>query len=200
MRDEEGARRLIKLSRALVLFLVVSVVVSATFVVWNVVNWFISPIGGVDVALSIVSGVRSERPLVFAGGILLLLFVIAYGFFSIGGFLLMMREAFDKQVHISVTDSGVSVHRDGSRSWQSSGVEIPLDAITSVEYLDPEESSIRVELGDWRSKQFFAGRSRSWIRIERTDGATVYVGSDRPFELAETIARMAPDVETTYPF
>jgi hypothetical protein len=79
-------------------------------------------------------------------------------------------------------------------------VEIPFDAITGVEYLDPEESSARVELTDWRAQRFFAGRSRNWIRLERGNDPTVYIGSDRPSELAETIARRVPGVENAEPF
>lgn len=84
--------------------------------------------------------------------------------------------------------------------FDPSGVDVPLDEITTVEYLDPEESSHRLELRDWRAPKYFGGRGRSWIRIEREGKPAVYVGSDRPIELADTIVRNAPNVERAEPF
>lgn len=162
-------------------------------------------VGGVDVAQLIVNGIRSERPLVFAGlvfaGLVLVgVVVVAYGVLSTVGFVWRMRRALDEEVHTRGTDTDVRVTRTGSGYRQSSGMAIPFDAITSVEYLDPDESSTRIEFGDWRSKQFSAGRSTDWVRIGRDGDSTVYIGSGRPMELAEAIARSAPDVERAKPF
>jgi hypothetical protein len=194
--DEAGARTLISWMRVFVLFVIVVTLVSTVVVAGT----FVSVIGGVDVVLAVASGLRAERPPLFAGLLVFGVLVVGYGVFSIVGYLLQMRRAFDEEVHVRVTENGVRVRREGSRYWQSSGMEIPFDAITAVEYLDPDESSTRLELGDWRAQKFFAGRSRNWIRIERSDGPAVYVGSDRPLELAETVAERAPGVATPEPF
>ena len=190
MKDEAGAGRLIGLTRVFVLFAIVVTLVG----VGLVGSSFVAMVGGVDVVLSLADDVRFQRPLLFGGVVLVALFVVGYSVFSILGFVRGMRRAFDEAVHVRVTDAGVTVRREGSGYWQSSGVEIPLDDIAAVEYADPDESSLRVEFGDWRSPKFFAGRSRDWVRIERAGGPAVYVGSDRPVELAETIARSAPGV------
>lgn len=200
MRDDEGARSLISVTRVSVLFLVLYTLASVVLVGVVAAFMFASSVGGVDVALSIVEGIRSERPRVFVGVLVVGLGTVGLGLLLIVGFVLQTRRAFDKQVHIRVTDSDVTVRREGGSYWESSGVEIPFDAITSVEYLDPDESSIRIELGDWRAKRFYAGRSQQWIRIERGTDSPVYVGSDRPVELAETVARKAPGVENAEPF
>jgi hypothetical protein len=194
--DEAGAASLIRGTRVLVLFVIVMTLVSAAFVALT----FVSTVGGVDVVLAIVNGIRAERPSLFVGLLVVGLLVVGYGVFSTAGFLLQMRRAFDEEVHVRVTGAGISVRRDGSRYWQSSGEEIPFDAVTAVEYLDPDESSTRLELGDWRAPKFFAGRSRDWVRIERAADPAVYVGSDRPVELAETVARQAPGVANPEPF
>ena len=196
MKDEAGAASLIRGTRVLVLFVIVMTLVSALFVALT----FVSTVGGVDVVLAVVSGIRTERPSLFVGLIVVGLLVVGYGVFTIVGFLFQMRRVFDEEVRVRVTETGISVRRDGSRYWQSSGVDVPFDAVTAVEYLDPDESSTRLELGDWRSPKFFAGRSRNWVRLERTGGSAVYVGSDRPVELAETVARQVPGVVTPEPF
>lgn len=200
LRDEKGARSLIRISKKLLLFLIVITLASIGLVVVVSVGGLVSAVGGIDVALSIVEGIRSEQPLAFVVIIFMGLLFVGYSIFLIFGLVLQMNREFDKKVHIRVTDNGVSVRREGSSYWQSSGVEIPFDAITSVEYLDQDESSTRLELGDLRSKQFFAGRSQNWIRIERETGPAVYVGSDRHFELAELIARHARTVKNAEPF
>jgi len=192
MKDEEGARNKIRLTRIAVAFLVIFTVVSLVLVAVNATN----VLGGTDVVLSILNGIWSEQP-VF---ILVALLAVAFGLFSIVGFVRAMGRAFDERIHTRVLGTGVTVQREGSSFGQSSEVEIPFDAITTVEYLDPVESSTRVELADGLAKQFFAGRSRNWIRLERATGSPVYIGSDRPMELAETIARRAPSVETAKPF
>ena len=194
--DEAGAASLISGTWVLVLFMIVMTLVAAVFVGGT----FVSTVGGVDVVLAIVSGIRAERPSLFVGLLVFGLLVVGYGVFSIGGLLFRMRRAFDKEVHVRVTENAISVRRDGSGYWQSPGVEIPFDAVTAVEYPDPDESSTRVELGDWRAKKFIAGRSRSWVRFERAGGPAVYVGSDRPIELAETVARRVPGVANPEPF
>ena len=196
MKDEAGAGRLTGLTRVFVLFMIVVTLVGVVLVGRS----FVSMVGGVDVVLSLASDVRFQRPTLFGGIVLVGLFVVGYGVFSIVGFVRGMGRAFDEEVHARVTDAGITVRREGSGYWESSGVEIPFDDIAAVEYADPDESSLRVEFGDWRSPKFFAGRSRDWVRIERADGPAVYVGSDRPVELAETIARSAPDVGSAEPF
>jgi hypothetical protein len=196
MKDEAGAGRLTGLTRVIVLFVIVVTLVGVVLVGRS----FVSMVGGVDVVLSLASDVRFQRPTLFGGIVLVGLFVVGYGVFSIVGFVRGMGRAFDEEVHARVTDAGITVRREGSGYWESSGVEIPFDDIAAVEYADPDESSLRVEFGDWRSPKFFAGRSRDWVRIERADGPAVYVGSDRPVELAETIARSAPDVGSAEPF
>jgi len=200
IQDEEGARSHIRFTRVAVLLLVVFTLASMVLLMRSAAATFVSAVGGTDVALSILDDIRSEQPLEF--GILLLvgLLIVAFSVFLIGGFMLQMRRAFDEQTHVRVTDTGVTVRREGGRYWQSSGVDVPFDAITSVEYVDPDQSSIRVRPGDWRAQKFFAGRSRNWVRIERDDDSAVYVGSDRPLALAETIVRGAPRVETAEPF
>lgn len=196
MKDEAGAGRLTGLTRVIVLFVIVVTLVGVVLVGRS----FVSMVGGVDVVLSLASDVRFQRPTLFGGIVLVGLFVVGYGVFSIVGFVRGMGRAFDEEVHARVTDAGITVRREGSGYWESSGVEIPFDDIAAVEYADMDESSLRVEFGDWRSPKFFAGRSRDWVRIERADGPAVYVGSDRPVELAETIARSAPDVGSAEPF
>lgn len=201
IRDEGGAGRPIRFTRVAVLFLVLFTLASIVLVVVSAASMFTSATGSVEVVLTLLESVRSERPLAFVG--LPLFFVVLpplVGLLLIVGFVRAMGRAFDERIHVRVTEDRVTVQRYGSRYWQSSGVEIPFDAITAVEYLDPEGSSTRLELGDWRDQRFFAGRSRNSIRIERGDGPAVYIGSDRPTELAETIARGVPAVENAEPF
>jgi len=199
--DEAGAKRLIRFTRVAVLFLIVFTLASFALVVVNAASMFTPATDGIEVILAVLEAVRSGRPLAFLGlPILFVVLPLLVGSLLIVGFLRAMGRAFDERIHVRVTDGGAAVQRDGSRRWQSSGVEIPFDAITAVEYLDPEESSTRIELTDWRAQRFFAGRSRNWIRLERGDGPAVYIGSDRPVELAETIARRAPGVEKAEPF
>lgn len=192
MKDESGAKSKIKFVRIFVLFLVVFTLASTVLVVVNATSMF----GGVDAVLSILDTIWAEQPIFLLVGLL----IVSYGLFTIVGFLRAMGRAFDKRIHVRVTETGVTVQREGSGHWQSSGVEIPFDAITTVEYLDPDASSTRIELSDVRAQQFFAGRSQNWIRLERANDSAVYIGSDRPVELAETIAQRAPSVGTVEPF
>jgi len=196
MRDEAGARRLIGWTRVFVLFMLVVTLVATLLVA----RTFVSAVGGVDAVLAVVNGIRAERPSLFVGLVVVGLLTAGYGVVSTVGFLHRMRGAFDRTVHVRVTENGLSVRREGSGYWQSPGVDVPFDAVTAVEYRDPDESSTRMELGDWRARRFFAGRSRNWIRIERADASAVYVGSDRPVELAETISRRVPGVTNPEPF
>ena len=196
MKDEAGAASLIRETRVLVPFVIVATLVSAAFVALT----FVSTVGGVDVVLTVVNGIRAERPSLFVGLLVVGLLVVGYWVFSIVGFVRRMRRAFDEEIHVRVTENGISVRRDGSGYWRSSGVDVPFDAVTAVEYLDPDESSTRLELGDWRAPKFFAGRSRNWVRLERTGDPAVYVGSDRPVELAETVAGRVPGVANPEPF
>lgn len=200
MRDQEGASNLITVTRVLGLFLIVSTLGSLVLVVGVGALMFVDMAGGIDVALAVVDALLTERPLPIVGFLLFGVATIVLGLLLIVGFVRQMGRVFDRQIHVQVTDGGVTVQRTGSPYWRSPEIEIPFDAITSVEYVDPDESSLRLELSDWRAKRFFAGRSRSWIRLERGDDSAVYIGSDRPIELAETIAQRAPGVEHAEPF
>lgn len=196
MDDEAGARKLIGWTRVLVLFLIVASLVSAVLVVGT----FVSTVGGVDVVLAVVDRIRAERPSLFVGLLVLGVLVVGYGVFSVVGFVRRMRRAFDEAVHVRVTETGLVVRREGGGYRRSQGVDVPFEAVTAVEYLDPDASSTRLEIGDWRARKFFAGRSRNWVRIERTGEPAVYVGSDRPVELAETVADRVPGVADPEPF
>lgn len=196
VEDEAGAGRLVGVTRVVVPLVVVVTLAGVGIVAGR----FVSAIGGLDVALAIVGGIRSENPLVFVGGLLVGLVLVGYSAFLLVGFARQPRRAFEGRVHVRVTDAGVTVERDGSRLGQSSRVEVPFDAISAVEYLDPDESSTRVDVRELRAPKFLAGRSRDWVRLDRSGDPAVYVGSDRPIELAETIVRRVPDVETAEPF
>jgi hypothetical protein len=95
-------------------------------------DWF-APIGVVDLTVSIMTSLWSERPIEFVGIVLIILFSVFYMIALLGGFLLSMRGTFDKQVYTRVTDSGVSVRREGSWLGQSSRADIAFGAITGVE-------------------------------------------------------------------
>lgn len=69
----------------------------------------------------------------------------------------------------------------------------------AVEYNDPA-GDLRVTLGDIRAKQFIGGRAADWVRIERDGASAVYVGSDRPRELAGIVADLAPNVDGPQPY
>lgn len=200
MTDEAGARKLVGWTRVAVVVVVLVSLVAVVLVGGRILDTFLSTVGGTDAALALGEEIVSEQPLVAGVVAVIGLAVVAFGGLSVVGFLRQLNRAVDTQIHTRVTDDGVAVRRSGSQYWRSSGVAIPFDAITAVEYLDPEASSTRVEVGDWRSKQFFGGRSRNWVRLERAGEPTVYVGSDRPLELAETVARNAPEVETADPY
>lgn len=170
--------------------------ISGVLVLWIMMRM----VGGVGEVLTIANDIRADSPLVFVGFVLFGVLIVGYLVFSIGGFIHQLRRAFDEEVHTVVTETNVQVTRTGGRRRQSSGVTIPFEAVTAVQYLDPERSSTRLEFGDVRSEQFFAGRSTDWVRIERANEPAVYLGSDRPFEVAEMIARSAPAVEFAEPY
>lgn len=150
--------------------------------------------------VDVVTTIASDLPL----PVLLSLGVFAVLFFGLPlvGVVNVVRRGSltpKNEVHTRVTDSGVDIDRTGGYRGHSPGVTIPFEAITTVEYCDPE-GDLRVNLEDARSKKFIAGRSRDWVRIGRSDGRAVYVGSDRHRELAGTIADLAPAVDGAEPF
>ncbi|PSQ19626.1 hypothetical protein BRD00_00945 [Halobacteriales archaeon QS_8_69_26] len=103
------------------------------------------------------------------------------------------------RVHTRVTDRGVEIDREGARVMGSAGLTVPFESVTAVEYSDPEGDP-KVNLEDARAKKFIAGRSSDWVRIGRYDDPAVYVGSDRPRELADVVAGLAPNVAEAEPF
>lgn len=200
MRDEAGAGSLVGWVRIAVAFLIISTFVSLVLVVVVATQGLATSVGGFGPLQDFLGDIAGEQTgavlvLVVAG---LLFLIMGVGFVWL--FVKNVGRAVSKEVHIQVTDDGVSVSRSGSQYWQSSGVDIPFDSITTVEYVDPDESSFRMELRDFRAPKFFAGRSRNWIRLERTTGPAVYIGSDRPRELANTIAQRVPGDVTPTPF
>lgn len=208
IKDEAGASRMISFSKAFFVFMIVFSIVSVVLVAGSVMSTFASAFGGVDGIWSAVASIYAQQPLVIAGAGLAVLLMVLYFLVGVFGIRKGMSRAFSEEVTVRVTDSGLSVRQEGGHAqskwmitpYDPSGVDVPFESITAVEYTDPNESSLRTELGDWRSPKFFAGRSQDWIRIERSEGPAVYVGSDRKRELAETIVRHSPNVETAEPF
>lgn len=198
--DQGGAATMIKFVRIAVVFMILMTLVSIVLVFVVGANMFVSAAGGMDVALSILRKWWAERPLPMMAFGLAVLGGLVFGLLLIVGFVLNLRRAFDEQVTVRVTDAGLGVQREGGRWYQPSGIEVLFDVITAVEYVDPDESSFRIEFRDWRAPKFFAGRSQNWIRIERRGEPAVYVGSDRPRKLAETIARRVPGDVTAEPY
>jgi len=200
MRDEEGAGGILSRIRILVAFLVVASLAAAVLVSIEILQRVAGLFGGMAALRALVARLGADRPLLLAafavGGLLLLVVCVA----AVRLLVTNLRRALDAVVHVRVTEDGVRVTREGSQYWQSSGVEVPFDAITAVEYVDPEASSFRAELGDARAPKFFAGRSRDWVRLERAQGPAVYVGSDRPRELAEAIAQEVPGGLSATPY
>lgn len=194
MRDETGAGSLIGWVRILIAFLIVSSLGAVALVVFvGSQGGEFAPVDGfVD---GLVTGQSGVVAFVVAGIVFLLV-----GVAFVWLFVKNVGRAVGKEVHTQVTDDGVSVSRTGSQYWQSSGVDIPFDVITSIEYVDPEASSFRMELRDFRAPKFFAGRSRNWIRLERAHGPAVYIGSDRPQELAAAIAQRVTGNVRVEPF
>jgi len=201
--DDEGASRLITVTYVLLAVLTLGSVATFVVVVGATASVFARTMGGFGPAVSVVTTLLAEHPLIVAGGLLVALSTGAYLLVSVPALAGRLRQSIDQQVHVRVTDTSVSVRREGNhvrQPGQASAVDIPLGAITAIDYLDPDESSTRLELGDVLAQKFIAGRSRNWIRIERDGDPAVYVGSDRHVELAETIARLSPGVENAEPY
>lgn len=135
-----------------------------------------------------------------------LLFLVVFGLLLVGtplvAVLVVVRRGSlgqTDEVHTRVTDDGVEIDREGGYFGQSSGVTVPFGAITAVEYSDPD-GDLKVNLGDVRAEKFIGGRAGDWVRIGRSDGPAVYVGSDRPRALAEVVADLSPNVDGAEPF
>jgi hypothetical protein len=113
---------------------------------------------------------------------------------------------FGRRVHVRVTDTGVDIELNWYGLDRSSGVEIPFADIVGVEFTVPDGSHIRVKPGEttganrYMTPQHDQGTYRDGIRIERTGDDPVYVGSERPADLAEAIVERTPRVERAEPF
>lgn len=200
MRDEEGAGGLTGRLRIFVVVFTVVTLVAAGFVVWGWVDGALASVGGAGAVWESFGDLAAGNPLFLLGFAIAALVIIVFTVLSIRGLSGAFDRELNKQVRVRVTDAGVTIERSGSRNWESAGEAVPFDSITAVEYVDPEESSFRVELGDVRAPKFIAGRSRDWVRIERADAAAVYVGSDSPRELAAAIAERVPGGVTPTPY
>ena len=150
----------------------------------------------VDLVATIISGLPPSA----------LVFIVVFAVFMIGAPLLMVWMAIKRgglthkdKIHTRVTDGGIEIDREEGYLGQSSGVTIPFEAITAVEYNDPEGSP-KMNLEDIRAEKFIGGRAGDWVRIDRTDAPAVYVGSDQPRALAEVVADLAPGVDRAQPF
>jgi hypothetical protein len=183
-----------------VAFLIAVSLVPAVFLLAGMLRRTATVVGGTGALRAVASSVAADQPVVVAAFVLAGVVVLLVSAAVVPLLVRSVRRALDREVHVRVTDGGVGIERTGSRYWQSPGVAIPFGAITTVEYVDRDESSFRVELGDVRAEKFFAGRSREWVRLERADEPAVYVGSDRPRELAEAIAQRVPGDVTARPF
>lgn len=159
------------------------------------------------ISLSGLGGVLVSGP-----GLFTVLFVVVFGLVVVAGVLLVAGMAvkgggsktslslgYSDEIHTRVTDSAVEIDREGGYIGQSSGVTIPFETVTSVEYNDPD-GDLRMNIGDVRAKKFIGGRSGDWVRIGRSDGPAVYVGSDQHRRLADVVAGLAPHVERAEPF
>lgn len=150
----------------------------------------------VDVGTAVASGLPLATVLFM--GVFVLLFV---GILLLG-LLMVVKQGgltFRDEIHTRVTGSSVDIDRDGGYLGQSSGVTIPFETVTTVEYNDPQ-GDLRMNLEDIRAKKFIGGRGGDWVRIGRSDGPAVYVGSDRSRELAAVVADLSPHVERAEPF
>ena len=179
----------------------VSIVATLLFVPLAVVLffWVVAERSGnsiVDVATTVVSGLPLS----------VLAFLVVFAIFYVGTSLLVLVMAvrrgsltYRDEIHTRVTDSGVTIDRDGGYPWQSAEVTIPFEAITAVEYNDPE-GSLKMNLEDVRAEKYIGGRAQDWVRIERRNSPAVYVGSDRPRNLAAVVADLAPGVDRARSF
>ncbi|MFB6196621.1 MAG: hypothetical protein ABEI80_10650 [Haloplanus sp.] len=169
---------------ALVVFFVIAVVVSGN----SVVDLLAAVASGLPLSLVLFGAVFG---IVVVGSLLAAVVMVVKG----GGVGLGSSE----QIHTRVTDSAVEIDREGGYLGQSSGVTIPFETVTTVEYNDPD-GDLRMNLGDVRAKKFIGGRGGDWVRIGRSDGPAVYVGSDQPRRLADVVAGLSPGVDRAEPF
>jgi hypothetical protein len=198
--DDGGAGGLVGWVRVAVALLAVGSLVAAALVVTAAVRGVAAEVGGTGPLREFAVRLVADRPAVAVGVALAgLLFLIA-GAALVRSFAANVGRALETEVRVRVSDDGVRVRRTGGQRWQSSGVDVPFADVVAVEYVDPEESSFRVELGDMRGPKFFAGRSRRWVRLERAGGPAVYIGSDRPRDLAAAVAEQVPGDVTARPF
>jgi hypothetical protein len=200
IKDEEGAGSLVSWVRIVIVFMVIVSLVSIALVAIVATRGMAVELGGMSVLQQFVGELLANQTIVVGAFLLATVLFLLIGGAFVWLLVKNVGRATDKEVHIQVSDDEVSVERKGSQYWQSSGVDVPFDTITTVEYLDSQESSMRLELGDFRAPKFFGGRSRDWIRLERAQGPAIYVGSDRPRELAEAIARHVPGNVSAKPF
>lgn len=139
---------------------------------------------------------RGSLAMLGAGATVLFLFVgVLYGTLSLG-------------YRVRVTDGGVQIRPVGDLFWEGQSLDVPFEAVSRVQYNDPEGPYLYGKSGEEAAgAEFFkivpnTSYSKSMntyhdgVRIERVDGPPVYVGSDRHVELAETIAERSPDVES----
>jgi hypothetical protein len=192
MSESENAGRLMGWLRKSIPVLVLLTLVAVVLVGFSILQQFAASLGGTSGLMNLANNILGDGIVVVGafvlGGIVMLLISGA----MVRSLIRNVRGALETEVGVQVSDNGVRVIRSGAQSWQSSGVDIPFDAITAIEIVDPEESSFRMEMSDGRAPKFLAGRSKQWVRVERDPGKTVYIGSDRPQELAETIAAQVP--------
>lgn len=192
MRDVAGAGNLISKTRLLFSGLIVITVAAVAYMGMTMVSTAAGAVGGTDELLTVVRGMVAGHPLVAVGLLAIVVIAVAWFVLSILGIGWQLRKTFDTEIHIRVTSRGLAVERAGSRLGQSSGVEVPFETITALELPDWDDSATGITLADANAVKFLAARSQSWIRVERADGAALYLGSDSPRELAETIAHNAP--------
>lgn len=199
MRDVAGAGNLISKTRLLFSGLIVITVAAVAYMGMTMVSTAAGAVGGTDELLTVVRGMVAGHPLVAVGLLAIVVIAVAWFVLSILGIGWQLRKTFDTEIHIRVTSRGLAVERAGSRLGQSSGVEVPFETITALELPDWDDSATGITLADANAVKFLAGRSQSWIRVERADGAALYLGSDSPRELAETIAHNAPPFRAPRP-
>lgn len=135
---------------------------------------------------------------------------------GVGGVVLlgvMLYSTFGQGVRLRVTDAGVEVRPYGVRIGDATPVQVPFEAIESVEYNEPDGPFMYVRNDDVPEAESYmverghpgahneAGSEKAanyyWtgVRIGRNDGPPLYVATGRPVELAETVAARAPTVE-----
>jgi hypothetical protein len=144
--------------------------------------------------VGVVGVVPAYSGLVWLPGVVLVIFAVA------------AYIAFGRRAHVRVTDTGVDIDLNWLGFNSSSGVEVSFSDIAGVEYTVPDGSYIRVKPGEstganrYMAPRNSQGTYRDGIRIERINDDPVYVGTERPAELAETIVERTPGVESAAPF